>query len=53
LGKLGVCLFHPDSSNLVLLIWYSGTVLFLTALAAWVGARVLRSPSPARMAHFA
>ncbi len=53
MGNLGVCLFHPHSSNLVLLIWHSGTVLLLAALAAWVGARVLRWPSPARMAHFA
>ena len=53
LGNLGVCLFHPHSSNLVLLIWHSGTVLLLAALAAWIGARVLRWPSHARTANLA
>ena len=53
LGNLGVCLFHPHSSNLVLLIWHSGTVLLLAALAAWAGSYVLRWPSPARTAYFA
>jgi hypothetical protein len=49
LGNLGVCLFHPDSSNVVVLVWHSGTVLLLAALAAWAGAHVLRWPPPARM----
>ena len=53
LGNLGVCLFHPHSSNLVLLIWHAGTVLLLAALAAWVGSRILRWPSTARTARFA
>ena len=53
LANLGVCLFHPDISNLVVLFWHAGTVLFLVALAAWAGPRLLRWPSAANMAHFA
>ncbi len=53
LGNLGVCLFHPHSSSLPLLIWHAGTVVLLAALAAWAGPQVLRWPSPARTSHFA
>ena len=53
LGNLGVCLFHPHSSSLVLLIWHAGTVLLLAVFAAWVGSHVLRWPSQARTARFA
>jgi len=45
LGNLGVCLFHPHSSNLILLVWHCGTVLVLAALAGAVGTRLLRWPA--------
>lgn len=44
LGNLGVCLFHPHSSDLLLLFWHCGTVLALTALAGATGAHLLRWP---------
>ena len=52
LGNVGVCLFHPDVSNLVVLVWHAGTVVLLAAVAAWAGPRLLRWPSPAPT-HFA
>jgi hypothetical protein len=45
LGNLGVCLFHPHSSDLLLLFWHCGTVLALTALAGAAGAQLLRWPT--------
>jgi hypothetical protein len=51
LGNLGVCLYHPHSSYLLLLFWHCGTVLALTALAGATGAQFLRWPS--RRAVFA
>jgi hypothetical protein len=45
LGNLGVCLFHPHSSDLLLLFWHCGTVLALTAVAGAAGARLLRWPA--------
>ena len=48
LGNLGVCLFHPHSSNLILLFWHCGTVLVLVALAGIAGAQLLRWPSHPR-----
>jgi hypothetical protein len=44
LGNLGVCVFHPHSSDLILLFWHCGTVLALTALAGVTGAQLLRWP---------
>jgi hypothetical protein len=49
LGNLGICLFHPHSSSLVLLVWHCGTVLALAALAGAAGARVLRWPPSRRV----
>ncbi len=46
LGNLGVCLFHPHDSNLVLLVWHAGTVVFLAGLSASLGSRLLRWPTP-------
>jgi hypothetical protein len=37
LGNLGVCLFHPHSSSLIVLFWHCGTVLALAVLAGIVG----------------
>ena len=45
LGNLGVCLFHPHSSDLILLFWHCGTVLALTALAGLAGAQLLKWPA--------
>jgi hypothetical protein len=45
LGNLGICLFHPHSSSLVMLVWHSGTVLALAALAATMGGRLLHWPA--------
>jgi hypothetical protein len=46
LGNLGVCLFHPHSSSLILLFWHCGTVLALAAAAGAAGAWLLRWPPP-------
>lgn len=48
LGNLGVCLFHPHSSNLVVLVWHSGTVLAVAALAGVAGGLLLRWPARQR-----
>jgi hypothetical protein len=45
LGNLGVCLFDPHSSNLVVLIWHCGTVLVMAALAGLAGRQLLRWPA--------
>ena len=45
LGNLGVCLFHPHSSNLVVLVWHCGTVFVVAALAGLAGAHVMRWPA--------
>lgn len=50
LGNLGVCLFHPHSSYLILLVWHCGTVLVIAALAGATGARLLRWPPDSRAA---
>lgn len=44
LGNLGICLFHPHSSNLVMLVWHCGTVLAVAALAGVAGGRVFSWP---------
>jgi hypothetical protein len=49
MGNLGVCLFHPHSSNLILLFWHCGTVLILAALAGVAGRRLLRWPPRHRL----
>lgn len=48
LGNLGVCLFHPHSSSLILLLWHCGTVLVLVAVAGIAGTQLLRWPPQAR-----
>jgi hypothetical protein len=45
-GNLGVCLFHPHSSSLIVLFWHCGTVLALAVLAGVAGTRLLRWPAP-------
>lgn len=42
LGNLGVCFFHPHSSNMIVLVWHCGTVLAVAALAGAAGGRLLR-----------
>jgi hypothetical protein len=44
LGNLGICLFHPHDSNLVMLVWHCGTVLVLAALAGAAGGQLLQWP---------
>lgn len=41
-GNLGVCLFDPHGSSLVLLVWHCGTVLAVAVLAGITGAHLLR-----------
>ena len=41
LGNFAICLSHPHGFDL---IFHAGTVLLLAALAAWVGAHILRWP---------
>lgn len=53
LGNLGVCLFHPHSSNLIVLVWHCGTVLALALAATWAGAHLLRWPPSERLPHLA
>ena len=45
LGNVGICVFHPHSSNLVILLWHCGTVLLIAALAGVAGAYLLRWPT--------
>lgn len=46
LGNLAGCLSHPDSSNLIVLVWHVGTVLAVAGLAGMAGAQLLRWPLP-------
>jgi len=48
LGNLGVCLVHPHSSNLVVLVWHCGTVLAVAVLAGIAGAHLLGWPPRTR-----
>ena len=50
LGNLGACVFHPDSSNLIVLVWHCGTVLAVAAVGAVAGAHLLRWPPRAARA---
>jgi hypothetical protein len=45
-GNVGICVFHPHASNLVILVWHCGTVLLITAVVGVAGARLLRWPDP-------
>jgi hypothetical protein len=45
LGNFGVCLFHPHSSSLVMLVWHCGTVVAVGALSALAGGQLLRWPA--------
>jgi hypothetical protein len=47
-GNLGVCLFDPHGSNLVLLVWHCGTVLAVAVLAGITGAHLLGWPPRTR-----
>jgi hypothetical protein len=49
MANLGVCVFHPHSSNLILLFWHCGTVLVLAALAGMAGRHLLRWPPRSRV----
>jgi hypothetical protein len=44
LGNLGACLFHPHSSNLIVLVWHCGVVLVLAAVAGLCGRVLLPWP---------
>jgi hypothetical protein len=41
LGNFGLRLFHPQDASLMVLVWQVGTVVILTALAAWAGRYLL------------
>jgi hypothetical protein len=43
-GNLGICLFHRDSANLVVLFWHCGTVVALSAVGGLMGRHLLRWP---------
>jgi len=40
-GNFGLRLFHDQDASIMVLVWQVGTVLVLTALAAWTGPRIL------------
>lgn len=44
LGNLGACLFHPHSSNLIVLVWHCGIVIALALVAGGFGRTLLRWP---------
>jgi hypothetical protein len=44
LGNLGACLFHPHSSNLIVLVWHCGVVVAVAGGAALVGRALLPWP---------
>ena len=50
LGNLGICLFHPDSSYLTILVWHGGTVVMIAALIGIAGAQLLPWPRRHRAA---
>ncbi|MGE0592325.1 MAG: NrsF family protein [Vicinamibacterales bacterium] len=41
-GNVGICLFHPHTSNLVILVWHCGSVLALALLVGATGGWWLR-----------
>lgn len=45
LGNLGICLVHPHSSSVVVLVWHCGTVLAVAALAAAAAGQFLSWPA--------
>jgi hypothetical protein len=45
LGNLGACLFHPHSSNLIVLVWHCGLVAALAFGAALLGRTLLPWPA--------
>jgi hypothetical protein len=49
LGNLGICLFHPHSSNVTVLVWHGGTVVVVAALIGLAGAQVLPWPPQRRV----
>jgi hypothetical protein len=44
LGNLGACLFHPHSSNLIVLVWHCGLVIGLALVAGLCGRALLPWP---------
>ncbi|NOT43503.1 MAG: DUF1109 family protein [Acidobacteria bacterium] len=48
-GNVGICLFHPHTSNLVILVWHCGTVLALALLVGASGGWWLRWSEPAEV----
>ncbi len=48
LGNLGICLFHPHSSNVTVLVWHGGVVVMLAVLVGIAGGQLLRWPSRLR-----
>jgi hypothetical protein len=44
LGNLGACLFHPHSSNLIVLVWHCGVVAAIAGGAALMGRTLLPWP---------
>jgi hypothetical protein len=53
LGNLGACLFHPHTSNLVVLVWHCGVVGAIAGGAALAGRILLPWPrwSPRSLRH--
>jgi hypothetical protein len=48
LGNLGICLFHPHSSNVTVLVWHGGVVVMFAVLVGIAGGQLLRWPSRLR-----
>lgn len=42
LGDFGLRLFHQDEGSLAVLVWQFGSVVAMSAIAAWAGRQVLR-----------
>lgn len=40
-GYVGLRLFHPQDTGLIVLVWQFGSVMLLSMLAAWGGRRIL------------
>jgi hypothetical protein len=51
LGHLGTGLFHLDNSSVIVLVWHCGTVLALSALAAFLAGPLLSNLSRGRFEY--
>jgi hypothetical protein len=49
LGNLGACLFHPHSSNLIVLVWHCGVVIGLALAAGLCGRALMPWPRWSRL----